>query len=132
MLVKVLSRYVLGPSAVIATLAALGVFDDMTPEGGVPSSGNPAEVVLAALAKPLALAERIALAGGGELGFSPEDVAGLFDSIGSVDLSLGGGGGGGGGGNGGSAVAGAGAASISRHSGSAKTVRPPEPEPAAE
>ena len=107
MMLKILARYILGPSAVVATLAGLGVFDDMTP-GAQPSSGNPAERVLSALEKPLALAERIAVAGGGELGFSAEDVSGMFDSFGSAEF----------GGGGTAAAAGGGAASISRHSGS--------------
>ena len=120
MLVKVLSRYVAGPAATVALLASFGVFDDMD-GGGSSASGNPAEQVLSALSGPLAVAERIAIAGGAELGFSEADIKGMFGSIDSVSF--------GGGGSGGAAGS---AASISAHSGTFKSVRPPAPEPAPE
>lgn len=80
MFVKILGRFILLPAAGVTMLAGLGVFD----LGGEPSPGaaradmsSPqaaAQGVLSALEGPLAVAQRIAVAGSRQMGMSPADL----------------------------------------------------------
>ena len=131
MMLRILGRYVLGPAATVGGLAALGVFDTSSFSAG--SEGG-AQGVLSSLSGPLEVAETIAVAGAAQMGMSKEEVREMFATLENADFDVSGDLADGIGGAPAPGAASArppssGSANIAKHSGSFKTVRPPEPEP---